>query len=35
MKAVTFQATKDIQVKEVEDPRLQQKDDDKKGRGPV
>lgn len=27
MKAVTFQGTKDIQVKEVEDPRLQQKDD--------
>lgn len=27
MKAVTFQGAKDIQVKEVEDPRLQQKDD--------
>ncbi|WP_413377060.1 zinc-dependent alcohol dehydrogenase [Paenibacillus taichungensis] len=27
MKAVTFQGTKDIQVKEVEDPKLQQKDD--------
>lgn len=27
MKAVTFQGTKDIQVKEVDDPRLQQKDD--------
>lgn len=27
MKAVTFQGTKDIQVKEVEDPELQQKDD--------
>ncbi|WP_088009407.1 zinc-dependent alcohol dehydrogenase [Indiicoccus explosivorum] len=27
MKAVTFQGTKDIQVKEVEDPRLQDRDD--------
>ncbi|HWO97576.1 MAG TPA: zinc-dependent alcohol dehydrogenase [Bacillus sp. (in: firmicutes)] len=27
MKAVTFQGTKDIQVKEVEDPKLQNKDD--------
>lgn len=27
MRAVTFQGIKDIQVKEVEDPKLQQKDD--------
>lgn len=27
MKAVTFQGAKDIQVKQVEDPKLQQKDD--------
>lgn len=27
MKAVTFQGAKDIQVKQVEDPKLQEKDD--------
>lgn len=27
MKAITFQGTKDIKVKEVEDPKLQKRDD--------